>query len=110
MDPQQRVFLEVAWTALENAGFDPDRAPGAVGVYAGASINTYYPNNVVSRQDILGPFGVFPAVALNEKDFLATRVAYKLNLRGPANQCANGVFNVACGRVQCLPKSIELRM
>jgi len=84
MDPQQRVFLEAAWTALENAGFDPDRVPGAVGVFAGASINTYYPTNVVSRPDILGPFGVFPAVVLNEKDFLATRVAYKLNLRGPA--------------------------
>ena len=84
MDPQQRVFLEVAWAALESAGFDPERVPGAVGVYAGASINSYYPNNVVSRPDILGPFGVFPAVTLNEKDFLATRVAYKLNLRGPA--------------------------
>jgi amino acid adenylation domain-containing protein len=84
MDPQQRVFLEAAWTALENAGFDPDRVPGAVGVFAGAGINTYYPTNVVSRPDILGPFGVFPAVVLNEKDFLATRVAYKLNLRGPA--------------------------
>ena len=84
MDPQQRVFLELAWDALENAGFDPDRVPGAVGVYAGASINTYYPNNVGTRPDVLGPFGIFPAVALNEKDFLATRVAYKLNLRGPA--------------------------
>ena len=84
MDPQQRVFLEIAWAALESAGFDPERVPGAVGVYAGASINSYYPNNVVSRPDILGPFGVFPAVTLNEKDFLATRVAYKLNLRGPA--------------------------
>ena len=84
MDPQQRVFLELAWEALENAGFDPDRAPGPVGVFAGASINSYYPNNIVSRPDILGPFGVFPAIALNEKDFLATRVAYKLNLRGPA--------------------------
>ncbi|MGA8204864.1 MAG: polyketide synthase, partial [Woeseiaceae bacterium] len=84
MDPQQRVFLELAWEALENAGLDPDRAPGAVGVFAGASINSYYPNNIVSRPDILGPFGVFPAVALNEKDFLATRIAYKLNLRGPA--------------------------
>lgn len=84
MDPQQRVFLEVAWAALESAGFDPDRVPGAVGVYAGAGINTYYPYNLMTRPDILGPFGVFPAVALNEKDFVSTRVAYKLNLRGPA--------------------------
>ena len=105
MDPQQRVFLEVAWAALESAGFDPDRVPGAVGVYAGASINTYYPNNVVSRPDILGPFGVFPAVALNEKDFLATRVAYKLNLRGPAisvqTACSTSLVAV-CNAAQSL--------
>ena len=84
MDPQQRVFLEVAWEALESAGFDPDRVPGAVGVYAGASINSYYLNNLITRPDILVPFGVFPAITLNEKDFIATRVAYKLDLRGPA--------------------------
>ena len=84
MDPQQRVFLEAAWEALENAGYDPARVPGPVGVFAGAGINTYYPTNINSRPDVLGPFGIFPAVILNEKDFIATRVAYKLNLHGPA--------------------------
>ena len=105
MDPQQRLFLEVAWRALENAGFDPDRVPGAVGVFAGASINTYYPSNVVSRPDVLGSFGVFPAVVLNEKDFLATRVAYKLNLRGPAlsvqTACSTSLV-VVCNACQSL--------
>ena len=84
MDPQQRVFLELAWEALEHAGYDPDRPPGPVGVFAGAGINTYYPNNISRRPDALDAFGIFPAVVLNEKDFIATRVAYKLNLRGPA--------------------------
>lgn len=84
LDPQHRLFLEVAWEALESAGFDPDRPPGSVGVFAGSGINTYYTYNVLTRPDVLNRFGVFPAVLLNEKDFLSTRVSYKLNLRGPA--------------------------
>lgn len=84
MDPQQRVFLELAWEALEDAGYDSERTPGAVGVFAGVGINTYFDHNVRARPDILDTFGMFPAVVLNEKDFVATRVAYKMNLRGPA--------------------------
>ena len=84
MDPQQRVFLELAWEALENAGYDPERASGPVEVFAGAGINTYFHNNVRSQPELLETFGMFPATVLNEKDFVATRVAYKLNLRGPA--------------------------
>src|ERR1700710_2098461 len=42
MDPQQRVFLEACWAALESAGYAPSRMPGAVGVFAGATFNTYY--------------------------------------------------------------------
>src|SRR4051794_32677606 len=41
-DPQQRLFLEVAWEALEHAGYDAARVPGRVGVYAGASMSSYY--------------------------------------------------------------------
>jgi amino acid adenylation domain-containing protein len=84
LDPQQRIFLEVAWEALESAGIDPDRAPGAIGVFAGSGINSYYAWNILTRPDVLDRFGIFPAILLNEKDFLATRLAYKLNLRGPA--------------------------
>lgn len=84
MDPQQRVFLEVAWEALEDAGYDSERAPGPIGVFAGSGINTYFAAHVGTRPDILGSFGNFPAVVLNEKDFISTRVAYAMDLRGPA--------------------------
>lgn len=84
MDPQQRVLLELAWSALEDAGYDPERPPGSVGVFAGSGINSYFPNNVARNPDVLEAFGMFPAVVLNEKDFAATRIAYKLNLKGPA--------------------------
>ena len=84
LDPQQRVFLELAWEALEDAGYEPERAPGSIGVFAGVGINTYFRNNVSRRPEVLDTFGMFPAALLNEKDFVATRVAYKLNLRGPA--------------------------
>ncbi|WWM25241.1 polyketide synthase [Streptomyces sp. B21-104] len=75
MDPQQRVFLECATTAVDDAGIDPTRFPGRIGVYAGA--------------DRVGPGADDPLSELalyigREKDFLATRVAYKLGLRGPA--------------------------
>jgi amino acid adenylation domain-containing protein len=84
MDPQYRVFLETAWAALEDAGCDPARYPGLVGVFGGMSNATYYPFFVRQRRDILEAVGAAGAVIGNEKDFLATRLAHKLNLRGPA--------------------------
>lgn len=84
MDPQQRVLLEVAWEALENSGYDHARPPGPVGVFVGSGINTYFMSNLRSRPDLVDQYGIFPTVLLNEKDFLATRIAYRLNLKGPA--------------------------
>ena len=84
MDPQQRVFLEEAWTALEDAGCDPARYPGAIGVFAGMSNNTYFANNVAGHPELIDAVGPLTAMMGNEKDYLATRVAYKLNLKGPA--------------------------
>ncbi len=90
MDPQQRVFLECAWEALENAGYDPERYPGLIGVWAGASLNAYLLYNLCADRDFVarlvsGYQQSGPADFLgNEKDFLATRVSYKLNLRGPS--------------------------
>jgi amino acid adenylation domain-containing protein len=84
MDPQHRVFLEVAWEALEDAACDPSRYPGLIGVFAGMSNNTYYPYFVRQRRDLLDAVGIVSAVIANEKDFLTTRLAYKLDLRGPA--------------------------
>jgi amino acid adenylation domain-containing protein len=84
MDPQHRLFLELAWEALEDAGCDPSRFGGLIGVFAGMSNNTYYPFFVRQRRDLMEAVGVVNAVIANEKDFLTTRAAYKLNLRGPA--------------------------
>ena len=81
MDPQQRIFLEEAWTALEDAGCDPARFAGAIGVFAGMSNNTYWANNVVHHPELIASVGWLTAMMGNEKDYLATRTAYKLNLR-----------------------------
>jgi acyl transferase domain-containing protein len=83
MDPQHRLFLECCWTALEDAGYDPDRYPGGVGVYAGSRLN-FYLMNVYSDSALVGAVGDLTTQIANEKDYLATRVSYKLNLGGPS--------------------------
>src|SRR6185503_8400303 len=84
MDPQHRILLEQAWAAVENAGYDPDRCEGRIGVYAGASSNTYLINNLLSNPKLLEAVGPFQAAIGNDRDFLATQIAYKLNLKGPS--------------------------
>jgi len=53
MDPQQRIFLEIAWEALEGAGYIPSKYEGSIGVFAGSGNNTYYLNNVLSNKHLL---------------------------------------------------------
>jgi amino acid adenylation domain-containing protein len=84
MDPQHRVFLELAWEALETTGHLPGKYDGAVGVFAGVGNNTYYTNNVISNTDKIENVGRFLVATVNEKDYIATRTAYELNLTGPA--------------------------
>jgi amino acid adenylation domain-containing protein len=83
MDPQQRVFLECAWEAFEDAGIDPARFPGDVGVFAGVGMNTYV-FNLLPDPEIRDSVGSFQVSIANDKDFLASRVSYKLGLRGPS--------------------------
>ena len=83
-DPQQRLFLEVCWQALEDAGIDPTRASGPIGVYAGMSNNSYFQSHVQFNDALREQVGAEQVMIGNEKDYLANRVAYKLNLRGPA--------------------------
>src|SRR5688572_2669045 len=82
MDPQQRIFLECAWEALEEAGYAPDTYEGSIGVYAGSGANSYagtYARRLGTLEgDVLATF------LANAADFLTTRVSYKLNLRGPS--------------------------
>ncbi|MEP0883297.1 SDR family NAD(P)-dependent oxidoreductase [Trichocoleus sp. ST-U3] len=81
-DPQHRVFLECAWEALENAGYDTQRCESRIGVYAGASLNNYLSFNL--NRDQIGSADSFQKLISNDKDFLTTRVSYKLNLKGPS--------------------------
>lgn len=83
MDPQQRLFLECAWEALEHAGCVADVYNGPIGVYAGSSMNGYILHNIVPQRERLR-LDERHLVIHNDKDFLATRVSYKLNLKGPS--------------------------
>ncbi len=89
MDPQQRIFLECAYEALEHAGWAADDpTPGSpnsarVGVFAGTGMNTYL-LQLLANPEALAAAGGYQLMLGNDKDFLATRVAYKLNLTGPA--------------------------
>jgi phthiocerol/phenolphthiocerol synthesis type-I polyketide synthase E len=84
MDPQQRLFLEHAWAALEDAGYVPDRYEGLIGVYAGVAWNTYLLSNLTSNRELFDGGGGFQVFITNDKDFMPTRVSYKLNLKGPS--------------------------
>jgi len=83
IDPQQRVFLECAWQALETAGYDSAAYRKPVGVYAGVGMNTYA-FNLLSHPELIQTIGNFQVMTSNDKDYLPTRVSYKLNLIGPS--------------------------
>lgn len=84
MDPQHRLFLEHAWQALEHAGYNTSTYTGQIGLYAGAGMNHYLLNNLIPNWSLLESIGLFQVMLGNDKDYLATRAAYKLNLRGPS--------------------------
>ncbi|HEX7735074.1 MAG TPA: type I polyketide synthase, partial [Ktedonobacteraceae bacterium] len=84
MDPQQRLFLECAYEALENAGYDHDRCDELIGVYAGTGMNSYLLENLYSNPKLIASIGISQLVVGSDKDYLTTRVSYKLNLKGPS--------------------------
>ncbi len=83
-DPQHRLFLECAWEALENAGYNSETYTGKIGTYAGTGWSSYLFNNLHSNREFVESVGGYQTLIGNDKDFLATRVAYKLNLTGPS--------------------------
>jgi acyl transferase domain-containing protein len=84
-DPQQRLFLECVWVALETAGYDPSCYPGDIGLYAGSKMNSYLLNNLREPDpDAPQRFDRYELLLGNDKDYLTTRVSYKLNLKGPS--------------------------
>ncbi|MEP7308968.1 MAG: SDR family NAD(P)-dependent oxidoreductase [Acidobacteriota bacterium] len=84
LDPQHRTFFECAWSALEDAGCDPARTSRAIGVFAGTSMNSYLLFNLVPNAEVIDAVGLAQACIASDKDFLATHLSYKLDLRGPS--------------------------
>ena len=90
MDPQQRLFLQTSWHALEDSGYDPATYDGTIGVFASSTSSGYLMDNLMSHRDTRKLVGegitveMFNLVLLNDKDHLATRVSHELNLRGPS--------------------------
>ena len=125
MDPQQRLLLECAWESLETAGYNPLSFDGSIGLYAGASMNTYLLNHVYPQRHSLDPnepldvftlssMGGFQATVANDKDYLTTRVSYKLNLRGPSvnvqTACSTSLVSVHLAAQSLLQGECDLAL
>ena len=83
MDPQHRVFLECAWEVLEDAGYDPHTHPGSIGLFGGVARNTALFDVLLHHPDRLELFRSYAGMLASDKDYCTSRVAYKLDLRGP---------------------------
>jgi len=85
-DPQHRLFLECAWSALENAGYNSETFDGSISVYGGTGggTKTYLLNNIYANRELRESVGDYQIFIGNDKDFLTTRISYKLNLKGPS--------------------------
>ena len=84
LDPQQRLFLDLAWIALEDAGLTDSIRGSRAAVYAGTAHNSYYVESVLKNSQVMRRVGAFQAMLMNDKDYVATRLAFALNLKGPA--------------------------
>ncbi|MBR9835427.1 MAG: type I polyketide synthase, partial [Alphaproteobacteria bacterium] len=85
MDPTHRLFLEIAWHAFEHAGYTALPAEGAVGVFAGSGAPLYMIENLRTNPDLMRSMGDFLVRHTgNDMNFLATRVSYEMDLRGPS--------------------------
>jgi amino acid adenylation domain-containing protein len=99
MDPQIRVFLEISFEALEQAGHLPKHYKGSIGVYSGSEINTYYENNIFNNKELKSSVGELQIYTVNGKDFIAPRTSYHLNLKGPSvsvhSACSTSLLAIA---------------
>src|SRR5438094_1220851 len=111
MDPQHRLLLGLAYEALEHAGYDPDRWQGRVGVFSGTALNTYFTNVGLNRR-LAEEY--IPTLIGNDKDFLSTRISYKLNLKGPSitvqTACSTSMVAVHLARQSLLSEEIDMAL
>ncbi|MDN3492159.1 polyketide synthase [Winogradskyella bathintestinalis] len=99
MDPQQRLLLEIVWELLEQSGHLPKHYNGSIAVYTGVNANSYYVNNVFPNKDLMAQIGIIQANTVNDKDYVASRIAYHMNLKGPAvsvhSACSTSLLAIA---------------
>jgi acyl transferase domain-containing protein/acyl carrier protein len=102
MDPQLRLFLEHSWEAIEDAGYAVGHYDGVIGIYGGMSVSDYLLHNLLPNSDVVESAGALQLRIFNDKDFLTTLVAYKLDLKGPSvnvqTACSTSLvaINLAC--------------
>lgn len=100
MDPQHRVFLECSWHAFEDAGYVPATYPGKVGVFGGTG-TAWHLSKVNSHPEVHKYVSGTSVVTNNDKDYVTTRVSYKLNLKGPSvnvqSACSTATVAVVLG-------------
>ncbi|MEC7803869.1 MAG: type I polyketide synthase, partial [Pseudomonadota bacterium] len=112
-DPQHRLFLELAWQAVESAGYDPGRYEGLISVFAGASMTSYL-RDFPSESGTLDPVDGLQKAIGNNRDYLTTSVSYRLNLKGPSytiqTACSTSLVAVhlACENLQTYQSDIAL--
>ncbi|HYH45635.1 MAG TPA: polyketide synthase, partial [Thermoanaerobaculia bacterium] len=113
-DPQQRIFLECCWEAMERAGYDAEAFSGAAGVFAGTGMNTYFLHNVLAHPELFRTVAPFQILIGADKDYLAPRISYKLNLKGPSisvqTACSTSLVAVhlACQSLQDFQSDLAL--
>lgn len=111
MDPQHRILLELAYEAVEHAGYDPERYPGRIGVFTGAALNTYFMNVGLNKR--LDEDYIATLIG-NDKDFLSTRISYKLNLKGPSitiqSACSTSMVAVHLARQSLLSGETDMAL
>ena len=84
MDPQHRLFLESAWEAMDASGYNSEQYEGCVAVYCGANLSGYMIRNIYSNSDLVEKLGSFKIMLACGQDFLATKVSFKMNYKGPS--------------------------
>jgi len=114
LDPQHRLLLETAWHTLENAGYMPDDIKGRVGIYAGTSPSIYLQQHILPQRHLLPMVNDIRIKLSNDPEFLTTRIAYKLNLKGPAisvsTACSTSLVAVHLACHSLLHKECELAL
>lgn len=114
MDPQRRLLLECAWEALEDAGHDPARYTGAIGVYAGVGLNGYAIHNLFRNREVVRSVGELSLLLNGDKDYAATFVSYKLHLTGPSvnvqTACSTSLVAIHLARLSLLVGECDMAL